>query len=159
MFSSENCNFLLPSKSHYIICVFVFVCFFTVPVNNFSVILGRSHSFLGINQFFGNLKAIILYKPVFCINGMSRIMVLFLSHYSRQIPIVFSGCLVLSNFLYKKTFWCLICLIKRGVMLSNEEMLAVIESIFYSQHQRKQVGVLSHGKPFNVAGISLSSIK
>ena len=33
-----------------------FVFLFKVPVINFSVILGRSHRFLGIYQYFGNLK-------------------------------------------------------------------------------------------------------
>ena len=29
---------------------------FNVPVNNFSVMLGRSHCFLGLYQYFGELK-------------------------------------------------------------------------------------------------------
>ena len=34
-----------------------FVCLsFYVQVNNFSVMLGRSHCFLGIHQYFGELK-------------------------------------------------------------------------------------------------------
>ena len=35
---------------------FVFLLLSNVPVNNFSVILGRSHRFLGIYQYYWNLK-------------------------------------------------------------------------------------------------------
>ena len=33
-------------------CLFLF----NIPVNNFSVILGQNHCFLGVYQYFGNLK-------------------------------------------------------------------------------------------------------
>ena len=33
---------------------------FNVPVNNFSVMFGRSHCFLGIYQYFGELKNFLL---------------------------------------------------------------------------------------------------
>ena len=40
----------------FVVVFLFFLVLFNFPVNNFSVILGRSHHFLGINQYFGNLK-------------------------------------------------------------------------------------------------------
>ena len=36
----------------------IFFFLLNVPVNNFPVILGRSHRFLGIYQYFGNKKSL-----------------------------------------------------------------------------------------------------
>ena len=38
------------------VCINRFAFLFNVPVNNFSVILGRSHRFLGINKYFWIIK-------------------------------------------------------------------------------------------------------
>ena len=45
-----------------------FVLWFNVPVNNFSAILGHSHTFLGTDQYFGKLMS-LAYEYISAMTG------------------------------------------------------------------------------------------
>ena len=44
----------------YFVCLFVLMLYYNVPVNNFSVMLGRSHHFLGITSTFRGVNVSLL---------------------------------------------------------------------------------------------------
>ena len=49
-----------------------FVFLFNVPINNFSVMLGWSHRFLGVYQYFGHYTAVVGLEPWTCHSGDLR---------------------------------------------------------------------------------------